>query len=206
VEDSGDERVPGIIVAAGRWASAASGPDGQLDLARVPIGEQAVAIDLSSVPADYDLPEEHPRTVVIERNRRGLASFGLLPVGTIAGVVFADVDGDGQLSAADTPIDGAVTILDDGARSELARDGRFRFENVRLGSHTVVLAGQSLPDGTQLVGEPERKAEVTRDQRVVPIVFLVKLGERPEVRSTFPTQRIRVPKAPGANIHPPSHP
>ncbi len=195
-QDPGDEPVAGIIVTAGRWASAASGPDGRLELTRVPVGEQAVAIDLSSVPADYDLPGEHPKPVLVERNRRASVSFGLLPVGTIAGVVRVDADGDGQLSDADSPIDGAVALLDDGARSELARDGRFRFENVRLGPHAVVLAGQSLPDGTQIVGAPEQQIEVTRDRPVVSIVFLVRLDERPEVRTAFPVRRIRVPKAP----------
>ena len=85
-------------------------------------------------------------------------------------------------------------MIDDGARSELSRDGRFRFDNVRLGSHTVVVDMDSLDEGTQVVGEHQRSVTLTRDARNAEVVFLIRREKRPEVRKVFPAKKVRVPE------------
>ena len=56
-----------------------------------------------------------------------------------------------------------MIVLDDGARTEVARDGAVRFEAIRYGTHTVTLLVPSLPDGTLLMTPPTVEATLSRD-------------------------------------------
>lgn len=49
-------------------------------------------------------------------------SFPLKPLGMIRGRVFRDANGNGRIDADDEPIDGAIVVLDDRARSEAKDD------------------------------------------------------------------------------------
>ncbi|MCX6546274.1 MAG: hypothetical protein NTV05_17920 [Acidobacteria bacterium] len=187
--DADEPPVSGVTVSLGAMAAIETGRDGRFAFAGVPVGEQSVSLDMASVPADYDAPADERQTVVVARNRDVTVRFALFPLGAVDGVVFQDVDNDGTLSGADTPIERAVLVLDDGARTELVRDGRFRFESVRMGSHTISLLVASLPDGAQLAGAPAVTVELSRDHVPERLVFLVKLDKRPEVRKVFPPKK-----------------
>jgi len=187
--DSDEEAVGGISVAVPGAGTVTSGTDGRFSFAGVPVGANAVAVDLSTLPADYDPPAEPERAVEIARNRASDVAIGLLPLTSIAGVVYQDADGDGQLSASDVPVNGAVVVLDDGARTEVSRAGRFRFDAIRMGTHAFTLLTGSLPDGAQLAGPPTITAELSRNQDAGEIAFLVKLEKRPEVRKVFPPKK-----------------
>ncbi len=103
-------------------------------------------------------------------------------------MVLHDTNDNGVLdegAQGDQPIDGAVLILDGGTRTEIARNGHFRFSGVRMGTHTVQLLVESLPDGSLIAGDSQVQVEVTREQRAVQTGFLVKLDKRPEIRKTF---------------------
>jgi hypothetical protein len=111
------------------------------------------------------------------------------PLGAFGGLVYQDVDGDGQLGKADRPIDGAVLVIDDGIRTEVTRGGRFAFDSVRIGPHTVSLLIASLPDGAQVAGATVAEVELRRGQHAKDVVFLVKVEKRPEVRKVFPAKK-----------------
>ena len=187
--DPDEEPVGGISVAIAGTATVISGTDGRFSLAGVPVGENVVAIDMSTLPADYDPPAEPERAVDVGRNRASDVPIGLLPMTSIAGVVYEDTNGDGRLSASDAPVNGAVVVLDDGARTEVSRAGRFRFDAVRLGAHTLMLLTESLPDGAQLAGPPTVTVELGRTPEAGEIAFLVLLEKRPEVRKVFPPKK-----------------
>ena len=189
VMDPGEQTVGDIAVTLGTYGSVTTGNDGRFTFSNVPVGEQAVALDLATVPADYDTPEDGRRIVPVARSQTATIQIGLLPLGAVSGIVYQDVDGDGQLSKADTPMDRTVLVLDDGARTEVTREGRFRFDGVRMGTHTVSLLVASLPDGAQLTGTSTTPVELTRDHAPGPLVFLVKLEKRPEIRKVFPPKK-----------------
>ncbi len=196
--DAGDDAAAGVAVSIVRVGSSQAGKDGRALFSRVPAGDRLVSLDLSTVPADYDIPDEATRTVAVVRGKRASVEFGLLPVGSVRGVVVVDEDGDGALSTADKPREGVVVTLDDGTRSELVREGRFRFDNVRLGEHTIAVDMESLEVGSQLVGDALRPVALTRDARDADVVFLIRLEKRPEVRKVFPAKKIHVPESRGA--------
>jgi len=185
----GEDAVGDISIAVAGYGRVTSGTDGRFSFPNVPVGENVVAVDLSTLPADYDPPAEPERAVDITRNRAVDVPIGLLPLSSVRGVVYQDTDGDGRLSPADTPIDGAVVVLDEGARTEVAHAGKFRFDAIRMGTHAVSVLTGSLPDGAQLAGPPTMTAELARNQDAGEIVFLVKIEKRPEVRKVFPPKK-----------------
>ena len=189
IMDADESPVSDITVSLGAMGAVQTGRDGQFTFAGVPVGELAVSLDMASVPADYDAPADQSQTVVVSRNQATALKFALLPLGSVHGVVYQDVDGDGKLSSADVAIDRAVLVLDDGARTEVTRDGRFRFDTVRMGSHTINLLMASLPDGAQLTGPATTTVELGKDRVTEQVVFLVKLEKRPEVRKVFPPKK-----------------
>ncbi len=189
VMDADEPPVGGITVSLGAMGGVETGRDGRFTFAGVPVGDQPVSLDMASVPADYDPPADQRQTVVVSRGQTVAVQFALLPLGAVHGVVYQDVDGDGKLTSADTPIDRAVLVLDEGARTELTLDGRFRFDSVRMGSHTINLLIASLPDGAQLTGPPSVTVELSKDHVPEQLVFLVKLEKRPEVRKVFPPKK-----------------
>jgi hypothetical protein len=184
--DADEEPAPGVAVTVVQVGMAAAGDDGHAVFSRVPAGERVVSLDLATVPADYDLPGEAARTIEVTKGKRTAVDFGLLPVGTITGAVFDDSDNDGTISKGDRPRDDAIVMIDDGVRSELVRDGRFRFDNVRLGSHVVAVDLESLEEGAQIAGDAQRTVVLSREARTGDVVFLVRTEKRPEVRKVFP--------------------
>jgi hypothetical protein len=187
--DADEDSVAGISVTVAGDGSVTSGDDGRFVIANVPVGDHVVSLDLSTLPAQFDAPAEPERAVAIARNRASEVAIGLLPLSSVAGAVFQDTDGDGQLSPADAPITGAVVVLDDGVRTEVSRAGRFRFDAVRMGAHTLALVAESLPDDAQVAGPSTLTASLARNQDAGEIVFLVKVEKRPEVRKVFPPKK-----------------
>jgi hypothetical protein len=188
-QEIGEESAPGVGIMIARLGTVLAGNNGHAAFAKVPTGERLVSLDLSTVPADYDVPDQAARPVDVEARKRTAVSFGLIPTGIISGQVVTDTDEDGRVSEADQPVAGAVVTLDDGSRSELVRDGRFRFDNVRLGQHTVAVAMDSLEEGAQLVGEMTLPVVLTRDNRTGDVVYLVRTEKRPEIRKVFPPKK-----------------
>ena len=81
--------------------------------------------------------------------------------------------------------DDLVVVLDDGCRTEVTRQGQFHFPGVRLGSHTVRLLLESLPEDATLGGPSEISVQASRQQRAASASFLVKTEKRPEIRKVF---------------------
>jgi hypothetical protein len=103
-------------------------------------------------------------------------------------VVSIDFDGNGTRDADDRPLDEVVVVLDDGVRTEVTRDGKFRFAGVRLGSHTVRVLVESLPDEASLP-TAEATVELGPARRTADAPFLAKAEKRPEIRKTFPVKK-----------------
>jgi hypothetical protein len=125
----------------------------------------------------------------IRRRSRGFKSNCLIPLGTIHGRVIRDANKNLRADPDEEPIDGAILILDGGARSEVARKGRYRFDAVRSGTHVLKLLVDSLPAGAQIAGDAEVRAALTREALTSEISFLVSVEKRPEIRRVFPPGR-----------------
>ena len=86
------------------------------------------------------------------------------------------------MDAQDKPVDGAVIVLNGGARSEQVRAGRFRFDAVRSGEHTIELLAESLPQDSVIQGAPRLSVAVGRASLRSESTFVISIATRPEIR------------------------
>lgn len=185
IQDPGEDGLAGVAVALDDVERATTGRDGSFRFSHVAAGGHALRIDLATLPADYDPPAASPLDLTLGRGDRRTATVGVLPLGDVDGTVFRDVNGDGVRGDGDTPVNGAVVVLDDGRRTEVTRQGQFHFPGVGLGSHTVRLLLESLPEDATLAGPSEITVQASRQQRAASASFLVKTEKRPEIRKVF---------------------
>jgi cell division septation protein DedD len=209
--DPGEDLLSGIAFTLQPGGSVTTGSDGRFAFMSVGAGRHEVGVDVASLPVDFDPPTDATVSVELARSGTVRVPFGLIPLGTVEGTVMRDADGDGRRSDADEPIDGAVVVLDDGMRSELVREGRFRIDAVRPGPHEVQLVAESLPQGAAIAGSGTETVDLTRDRRTASVSFLVKLEQRPEIRRVFPPKppgggAAATTPAPGARTTPPARP
>jgi SPOR domain len=169
---------------------------GEFAFVNVPIGLQQIGVDMSSLPVDFDAPQVPQVQVELSRGDTRRLTFGLVPLGSIAGRIVHDANANGVEDQGEEPIDGAVLVLNGGARSEKARSGRFRFDAVRSGDHTLELLVDSLPDGSTIAGPGSVELEIGRESLVAETLFLVSIHVRPEIRRVFPAgEKARVAAA-----------
>ena len=193
--DPDEEPAGGVTMLLDKTVRVTTGPDGRFEFSRVPVGTSRVGIDVSALPVDYDIPAIASLQVEVARNASARAEFGVVPLGAIEGTVARDANGNGVLDEGDEPIDGAVLVLDGGARSELARGGAFHFDAVDSGPHTVRLLLQSLPPGAAIQGAAQVDVLLGRDRLGAKADFLVKLERRAEIRKVFPATGAAPPPA-----------
>jgi len=185
VQDPGEESVGGVRVVLDGDLHATADQNGRFRFQHIVAGPHLITLDVPTVPASFDPPASTGYDVSLRRNDVPKVTFGLLPLGDIEGVVLQDTNGNGVIDESDQPVNGAVLVLDDGARTEVAQKGLFSFSGVRTGTHTVQLLLESLPDGAAVTGEPQVEVQVTREQRAPVTGFLIRLERRPEIRKIF---------------------
>jgi len=122
-------------------------------------------------------------------------AFGLIPLGRIYGAVVRDLNGNGIADAGEPSMDDAVVVLDDGNRSERSKRGKFAFEAVQSGEHSVTLLTDSLPEGAIISGATTQEATLGRDRMALELQFLVSVTRRAEVRKVFGGKEPVAPRA-----------
>ena len=185
-QDAGEPPLENIPVRVPALSAATTGRNGEFAFLNVPAGPQQVGLDTSALPVDFDPPAISVVDVELDRGTSRRVSFGLIPLGTVRGRVMHDVNANGRIDPGEPSIDGAVLVLDQGARSEQVRKGAYRFEAIRSGDHVVRLLGESLPDGATMTGLSEVPFTLSRHQLAADIDFVVVVQKRPETRKVFP--------------------
>ena len=180
--------------------------DGEFSFLNVPAGPQEVGLDPGAVPIDFDPPAESTVSVELDRGVTRRVTFGLIPLGTVRGRVVHDANRNGRVDPGEEPVDGAVLVLDGGARSEQVRRGIYRFDSIRSGDHVVSLLRESLPEGAVITGATEVPLALRRDQLAVEVDFAVAIEKRPETRRVFPPRGGASPQKPGARPPAPAPP
>ncbi|MGH9370852.1 MAG: SPOR domain-containing protein [Vicinamibacterales bacterium] len=186
--DPGEEPIENIPVRMAAGSSVTTAGDGEFAFLNVPAGRQQVGLDTSAVPIDFDPPAVSSVEIELDRGATRRVSFGLIPLGSVRGRVVRDANGNGRVDAGEEPLDGAILVLDNGARSEQVRKGVYRFDAVRSGEHVVALVRESLPEGAVIAGAPQMSLALTRGQLTAEIDFLVAVEKRPENRRVFPSR------------------
>ncbi len=184
-QDPGEARLENIPVRLSDLGSSTTSRDGDFAFVNVPIGMLQVGIDLTALPVDFDPPTIPQVQLQLGRGELKRVAFGLVPLNSVSGTVILDANGNGAADPGEAPMDGAVVVLDAGARSEKVRKGRFRFEAVRSGDHVLELLRESLPDGAAVASASEIPVALTQSQPTADVQFLVTLRPRAETRKVF---------------------
>jgi hypothetical protein len=150
-----------------------SGADGHYVFGNVAEGAHLVALDLESLPADFDPGAASDSRIVVHPHRTARADFEVLPLGAVSGRI------TGPEGAA---VDGIVVRIAPGGRYAISnKEGAFTFYNLREGDYELSVDPQSLPEGAELQG-PVSAGAVLRSGASAPAVqfqFVVVNKQKP---------------------------
>lgn len=104
-----------------------------------------VNIDTSTLPVGYVLTGPVTQETPVIHHRTSRVDFGIISRTEITGVVFEDVDEDGQYSLKDEGVSGVIVILDDTKKAVSDTTGKYSFTNVSTADHVLTLDLTSLP-------------------------------------------------------------
>ncbi len=102
-------------------------------------------IDTSTIPAGFVLTGPATQEVAIVQWQKVQANFGIISRTEINGIVFEDIDGNGEYSLNDKGVPGVVFALEDGTEAKTDDYGRYSFSNLTAGKHKITLDLSSLP-------------------------------------------------------------
>jgi hypothetical protein len=137
--------VAGVKVWLGKDKSQVTDLFGYYKFKEVKARKAYVTLDTSTLPAGFVLTVPVSQEVSIVNHRSSRTDFGIISHTQISGIVFEDVDGNGEYGRNDKGIKGAVLILDDGSKIATDSTGKYSFVNVVSGEHTINLDLNSLP-------------------------------------------------------------
>jgi len=137
--------IDGIKVWLGKDKSQLTDILGYYKFTKVKAKKAYVSIDTDTIPSGYILTCPQTQDAMIASGQAVRINFGLASRSEIMGMVFEDVDGDGQLGIKDLPVKGAVLILEDDTRTTTDETGKYFFRKVSVGKHTITLDLNSLP-------------------------------------------------------------
>jgi len=120
-------------------ASSTTGPDGSYLFPGVSPGTYTVS---ETNPPNFSSTTPDDLAVVVPQGGSGTANFGDQQIGTISGVSFVDLDGDGVRDPNEPPLAGVTITLRDPSGNVVATtvtgsNGTYVFSNVTPGNYTV---------------------------------------------------------------------
>jgi len=104
-----------------------------------------VNLDTSSLPGGFISTVPVTQGVNIEQSRIINVDFGISSRTEITGIVFEDVDGNGEYSEPDKGVRKVIITLEDGKEAVTDDSGRYFFRNFPIGEHTISLDLKSIP-------------------------------------------------------------
>jgi hypothetical protein len=143
LKESNEEGLSGIRLWYGKAKSTETNSAGYYRFNRVKARQAAVSIDTKTIPAGYLLLSPVTQEVKLSHGQVVKVHFGATNRSEITGIVFEDVDDDGEFGPADKPIKDAVLVLGDGTKATTQATGRYSF-SVEVGKHMVTLDLESL--------------------------------------------------------------
>jgi len=109
-------------------------------------GQKAyVSLDGVMLPAGYVPTVPIRQEIAIAQGKNIRVDFGIISRCEINGIVFEDVDGNGQYNKGDQGVQGVLILLENGLKSVTDGSGHYRFISASPGEHIVNLDLNSLP-------------------------------------------------------------
>jgi hypothetical protein len=157
----------------------------------VPVGTRTVELELSTVPASFDIGPRSKVTLEVAKRATAEANFPLIQLGRMQGrIVVVDrnaVDMRWQDGAGAQPREktgsNLIVILNDRFKVTMSdADGEFEFRGIPAGEYTVRLDPSSLPEYWEVASKPELAVTLSPGGRVENLEFVVAVVPRPARR------------------------
>lgn len=151
--DDGEPGVPDIVLSVGGFRLITS--ESQPGFYRSPpLDPDAYDIELVTLPISFGTAGGFPKTITLDAGQRLTINIPLIPVGGIEGIVFNDLNQDGQLNANEPGLAGISLTLTgeniDPVRLRSNSTGQFALSNLPPGKYLVILDEASLPTRFEL--------------------------------------------------------
>ncbi|MCX5714210.1 MAG: pilus assembly protein N-terminal domain-containing protein, partial [Candidatus Omnitrophica bacterium] len=104
-----------------------------------------INLDTSTVPQGFVLTIPATQEVAIVHKRSVKVDFGIASRTEISGIVFEDVDGNGEFSRGDKGVGGILLTLESGQKARTDAFGRYSFNNISIGNHVLGLDLSTIP-------------------------------------------------------------
>src|SRR5690606_25530751 len=149
--DEGDKPLSGIRIRVD-GSTTASNEKGEYLFANLDPGIYRVEFHLPSLPAHYT-PVTEPQLIRLREQENFFIDFAVTANGSVSGKVFIDRNANGVPDDGEEALSWVGVILDAGKQKVFTdEDGRFYFDGVPLGTHTLALDSESLPAGLRVAG------------------------------------------------------
>ncbi|MBM3255438.1 MAG: hypothetical protein FJZ08_03980 [Candidatus Omnitrophica bacterium] len=104
-----------------------------------------LTLDASSLQAGFVVTVPIAQEVAILHNRNVAVNFGIISRSEISGLVFEDVNDDGQYGRGDIGVQGVTLTLEDGTQTVTDSAGKYSFAHATVGEHIITLDLNTLP-------------------------------------------------------------
>lgn len=128
---------------------AVSDADGNYRVEAVLRGEHSVNLDLLSVRADLTLLDHTQQQIAFDSKRDVVVDFRVVRTGRVSGVVWFDVNENGQLDAGERPLADVRVVTGSGRDTLTDENGYFLIGDLPPGEHILLLDEKTIPERTK---------------------------------------------------------
>lgn len=137
--------VEGVRVYLGKDKSQVTDILGYYKFTKVRARKAYISVDTTTIPSGFILTVPSTQKVTVAHDQEARVNFGISSRTEVTGVVFEDIDGDGQLGPRDLGVKDITLFLEDGTKAVTDDSGRYYFGRINVGEHNVTLDLKSLP-------------------------------------------------------------
>ncbi|HEV2911756.1 MAG TPA: hypothetical protein VGX92_00450 [Pyrinomonadaceae bacterium] len=123
--------------------------NGLFRIETVHVGDHVVYLDLLSVRADLTLLDGPQQAVTLLPGRDSIVDFRLVRTGRLSGIVWFDVNGDGQLDEDERPLSEVRIVTGSGRDTLTDENGVFTIGDLPPGEHVLLIDEKTLPENTK---------------------------------------------------------
>ncbi|MEO8259274.1 MAG: carboxypeptidase-like regulatory domain-containing protein [Acidobacteriota bacterium] len=180
--DQAGNPVAGALVRLGPY-SAITDAAGGYGFSRVPAGDFALTLDKDRLPVSYAW-DEPARLVTVIGSSREDVQLQVIPLNTMSGRVYIDANGNGRFDD-NEGVKGAVLSVN-GSVTATTAAGTYAFYNQPPGRYTIRLDVPRLAKGLAPESPPARDVELTDQQPLAGVDFIVAMHDMPILMRELP--------------------
>jgi hypothetical protein len=182
VLDEAGEPVSNALVRLGSY-KAVSDSDGRYRFPRVPTGVLPLSLDREKLPVSYAWAGT-PEPITVTPRTRATTDFHVIPLNTISGHVYQDLNGNGVFDEGEGVARAVVSL--DRATTATDEQGRFSFYNQPPGGWTIRVDVSRLVPRLEPVGGGQREIELRPDRPLLGVDLAVHSVDKPVLMQELP--------------------